>query len=169
MSYSCSICGQAHDDMPALAFDSPHNYHVLSEEDKEAIAELTDDFCVIEHEGQTDYFIRAALFQEIADSDEMLHYGVWVSLSEKSFRDYEEHFEDDEYEATYFGYLCSQVAPYADTMSIKMNVVCSGDGHRPEVIPHRSEQMHLPFVRDYYEGISREEADRRVHAMLAVV
>ncbi len=59
--YICKNCGQEHDVWPALAYSSPTFYNDLSDTDKESIAELDSDFCVIEHPDQTDRFIRCSL------------------------------------------------------------------------------------------------------------
>lgn len=163
MLFTCSVCGQVHEGFPALGFDAPYFYHNLSETEKEEIAELSDDFCIIRHRGQTDRFIRAVLNQKIIDFPETLQYGVWVSLSEKSFNDYKEHYNSTGYLTTYFGYLSNQLPDYEKTLSIKTNVQTAADDNRPEIFPH-DDQMNNPFVRDYFEGISREEAERRIHA-----
>lgn len=84
MLFTCSVCGQVHEGFPALGYDAPHSYHILSEEEKAAIAELSSDFCVIRYPEQTDRFIRAVLNQKIIDHPEMLQYGVWVSLTKKA-------------------------------------------------------------------------------------
>jgi hypothetical protein len=165
MQYKCSICGKVHTELPHLSFDSPFNYGILSDKDKEEIAELSSDFCVIKYEDQTDRFIRAVLFQKINDHSESLGYGIWVSLSEKNFNDYTEHFEDNDYEATYFGFLCSNISGYETTLSIRTNVELRKGGNRPEVIPHE-DQMDNPFVMDYYNGITLAEAERRIHEII---
>lgn len=162
MLYTCSVCGQVHEGFPALGYDAPYFYHNLTETEKEEIAELSDDFCVIRHSTQTDRFIRVLLNQKIIDFPEMLQYGVWVSLSEKSFNDYKEHFNSTDHLTTYFGYLSSQLPVYENTLSIRTNVQTAADNKRPEIFPH-DDQMDNPFVRDYFEGITREEAERRIH------
>jgi hypothetical protein len=96
MHYKCSLCGQIHEDWPAIAFNAPYHYDTLPDMDKENRAEISSDFCIINHGDQTDRFIRAVLFQKINADAEPLNYGVWVSLSEKSFDDYKEHFHDEE-------------------------------------------------------------------------
>ena len=163
MLFNCSVCGQVHEGFPALGFDAPYFYHNLSDKDKEEIAELSDDFCIIRHPDQTDRFIRVVLNQKIIDFPETLQYGVWVSLSEKSFNDYKEHYNSTDHLTTYFGYLSNQLPSYDNTLSIKTNVETAADNNRPEIFPH-DDQMDNPFVRDYFEGISREEAERRIHA-----
>jgi hypothetical protein len=165
MKYTCTTCGKEHESWPAIGFDAPYHYHSLNEEEKSTIAELSSDFCTIRHEGQTDHFIRAVLFLKVNDHCKDLQYGVWVSLSEKSFQDYEGNFPNDNYEATYFGYLSNWFPGYEDTTSIKTNVELSPGGNRPEVIPHNDEMEHS-FVADYYSGISLEEAEKRIKSAL---
>jgi hypothetical protein len=163
MLFTCSTCGKVHEGFPALGFDAPYYYHNLSETEKEDIAALSDDFCIIRHPDQTDRFIRVVLNQKIIDFSDTLQYGVWVSLSEKSFNDYKEHYNSPHHLTTYFGYLCNQLPGYENTLSIKTNVETAADNNRPEIFPH-DDQMDNPFVRDYFEGITLEEAERRIHA-----
>ncbi|MCW3106161.1 MAG: hypothetical protein JWQ09_667 [Segetibacter sp.] len=155
MTYTCSSCGKQHEGLAAIAFDTPS----LSDEDKEKITELTSDFCVIQHEDQTDRYIRAVLFQKVIDHCEDLQYGIWVSLSEKSFNDYKANFHNNDHEAIYFGFLCNWITGYESTLSLHTNVELSKGGSRPQVIPHESDHL---FLKDYYNGISIEEAQRRI-------
>ena len=122
----------------------------------------TIDFCVIEYEDQTDRFIRAVLFQEVIDGCQDLHYGIWVSLSEKSYYDYNENFLSDDQEGTYFGYLCSQIPGYDFSSSIRTNVVLAKNRQRPEVIPYKDQMDNNEFVRDYWNGITQKEAEKRI-------
>ena len=165
MKYTCEICGQVHESLPAIAFDAPYHYQCLSDEEKNSIAELNSDFCIITYEDQIDRFVRAVLYQKVKGHCEDLHYGVWVSLSEKSFQDYKAHFDNDSHEAVYFGYLSNWIPGYENTTSIKTNVEVAGDGNRPVVIPHDNQMDHC-FVADYFHGISKEEAEARVKAAL---
>ena len=162
--YRCPDCGQIHTNWPALAFDAPSHYHMLNKTDRRNIARLDSDFCEIRHEDQTDRFIRVTLNQRVLDNCEDLNYGLWVSLSEKSYRDYWEHYNDDDHITQYFGWLCSGLPEYDSTMSIPCTVFTQPDGQRPEIVPH--EDHDHPFVRDYHHGISKAEAERRVAAML---
>ena len=165
MKFRCEKCGEEHEGWPAIAFDAPHFYHILSEEDKQNIAEISDDFCTIRHEDQTDYFVRAVLRQKVNNHCQNLEYGVWVSLSEKNHKDYYDNFDTGNSEKTYFGYLCNKIPEYDTTLSIKTDVVVSKGNNRPEIIPHDN-QIEIPFVRDYYNGIAKEEAEKRINSML---
>ena len=164
LDFKCSECGQIHADWPALAFNSPLNYHNLSENDKDTIAKLDTDFCEIHHEKQIDRFIRVTLFQKVNDACKALHYGLWVSLSENSFLDYQENFNNPNHETIYFGWLCNTIAEYGNTSSIPCNVVTKTGNNRPEIFPH--EDFDHPFVKDYYKGISKKEAENRIKEMI---
>ncbi len=166
--YKCEVCGQFHDDWPALTWDSPSQYNELSQEEKRTIASLDLDFCVINHPDQTDRFIRVTLTQKVNDHCDALDYGVWVSLSESSFQDYSSKYGDPQAEvATYFGWLCNYIPGYDRTLSIPMTVTTRLGKLRPDARPHSDHDA--PFVSDYYNGIDRKEAERRVHELLDVV
>jgi hypothetical protein len=162
MNFICPTCGKHNKQLPAIGFKAPFYYDILSDDDKKTIAKINSDLCEITHEDQTDRFIRAVLIQKIYDCSDTLHYGIWVSLSEKSFDEYVENFDSEEYEATYFGYISSEIPGYDETLSVKANVVVSKSGNRPEVIPH--EDQDNDFVNDYYTGISRTEAEIRIQS-----
>lgn len=167
VKFKCSCCGNIHEEWPALAFASPDNYDCLSEQDKKNIAYLDSDFCIINHEEQTDRFIRCTLIQKVNDHCEDLHYGLWVSLSEKSYLDYEENFQKESEEKVYFGWLCNAILGHEFSESIPMNVVTRNNGLRPELFPHES--FDHPFVKEYYNGILKAEAESRISEMLGIV
>jgi hypothetical protein len=166
MKYKCSKCGQEHEGRPAIAFDSPFHYNSLNDEDKKSIATLTGDFCVIKHEDQTDRFIRTVIHQKVNDDCQTLDYGVWVSLSEKSYKDYYDNYDNENHVATYFGRISNILPGYEDTLSVEANVVLRGK-IRPEVIPH--DDQDNDFVTDYYNGIDKDAADERVKKALGDV
>jgi hypothetical protein len=162
--FTCSECGQVHSGWPALAYNSPAFYHDLTPEQKASNAELNSDFCVVEIDNETSYFIRVTLFQKVADSDEMLEYGLWASLSEKSYKDYCENYSDENQSGSYFGWLANDLPEYELSGIIPTNVNLQNGNQRPEMVPHTG--TNHQFVIDYYEGISSHEAQRRVDDMV---
>jgi len=164
VKYRCSYCGKEHEEWPALGFNSPDPYHFLSDEEKQEIAELDSDFCVIKYSDQIDRFIRCTFTQMVTDHCEDLEYGVWVSLSEKSFNDYKENYNDEDYEATYFGWLSNSIPRYSFEQSIPLNVVTQKGNERPRIEPHSSFQH--PFIDDCYNGITKAEAEKRINNMI---
>lgn len=160
----CSQCEGIHEEWPALVYLSPLQYDELTEEEKNSRATLSGDFCLIQDTPETYRFIRVVLVLPIIDYPELtLEYGLWVSLSEKSFADYQEHFSSGK-ETGYFGWLCNNIEGYNKTLNIPMDVYASKDGSRPLIAPHQDHDH--PLVNDYYLGISKEEAERRVHLVL---
>ncbi len=164
LGYKCTICGLVHSDWPALAYNSPSNYHYLSEQEKTELGKLDSDFCEIHYEEQIDRFIRVTLTQKIIDSCETLEYGLWVSLSEQSYSDYKINFNNENHVTGYFGWLCNAIPQYKNTMSIPCDVMTKKGNERPEIFPHQD--FDHPFVKDYYEGITKLEADKRVSEMM---
>ena len=162
--YVCPECGEPHSDWLALTFNSPANYNFLSELEKSQLGKLDSDFCKIHHKDQIDRFIRVTLTQKVNDVCENLDYGLWVSLSEKNYSNYKENFDNENHETRYFGWLCSNIPEYGDTISIPCDVITKLGNDRPEIFPHRDFD-HL-FVRDYYDGITKLEAEKRINEMI---
>ena len=162
--YQCSICNEVHVEWPALSFSSPSSYHELTESEKISTAEIDTDFCTITYEDQIDRFIRVVLKQKVNNSDQDLEYGLWVSLSEKSYTDYQNNYNTENHKKQYFGWLNSRVREYENTINIPTTVITKIGNNRPEIIPHND--FAHDFVRDYYNGISRKEAEKRIHEMM---
>ncbi len=168
IKYTCSICGKVHEEWPALSYIAPTSYDVLHNEDKKNIGKLDADFCVVTHSEQTDRFIRCTLTQKVIDHCEDLEYGLWVSLSEKSFQDYTDNFDNENHETTYFGWLSNNLLDYDfNGESIPTTVFTRTGNNRPEIVPHQD--FDHPFVKDYYNGITKKEAERRINQMLKTI
>ncbi|MDF2933321.1 MAG: uncharacterized protein K0R36_2652 [Chryseobacterium sp.] len=63
----------------------------------------------------------------------------------------------------YFGWLANDLPDY-DYDSIPTNVEVDNSLGRPLILPHSSHDDR--FVKDYYDGISKEEAERRINVVL---
>ena len=167
IKYKCASCGKFHEEWPALVYISPTDYDTLSQDEKQNIGKLDTDFCVITHSDQKDRFIRCILTQKVIDHCEDLEYGLWVSLSEKSFQDYSDNFNNENHETKYFGWLCNDLPNYDFSESIPTTVFTRIGNIRPEIIPH--DDFNHPFVKDYYNGITKLEAEKRIKEMLKTV
>lgn len=165
IKYTCECCGKEHESWPALTYNAPFHYHCLSESDKDEIAVIDSDFCVIKHKsGQIDRFIRVVLIQKVNDHCGNLDYGLWVSLSEESFENYLENFDNENHETEYFGWLCNNIYGYDSSTSIPTTVVTKLGNDRPEIFPHQSHDHK--FVVDYFNGITKSEAENRIQNLL---
>jgi hypothetical protein len=166
IKFKCNCCGEIHEEWPALTYKYPNNYSWLTATEKNEIAELNDDFCIINNVNEIDRFVRGTLTQKIKDDCQELEYGFWVSLSEKSFEDYSENFKKETEEKSYFGWLCNDLPDYEYPKSIPTTVITRGNGLRPEIIPHKD--FEHKFVEDYYNGISKSEAEKRINRTLGI-
>jgi hypothetical protein len=164
-TYTCINCGQIHTDWPALTFDSPAPFNALPVSLRNEIAELSGDSCIIKYPEGTYRFIRTTLTIKVIDHCQHLDYGIWVSLSEKNFEDYVEHFNSVEHERKYFGWLSNYIPEYGVFADIPTMVFTRINGLRPEVVPDPAFDHQL--VRDYYNGISKTEAEDRIQRMLS--
>ncbi|WP_166923078.1 DUF2199 domain-containing protein [Flavobacterium poyangense] len=162
--YTCECCGEQHEGWPALTYISPDNYSWLSDNEKDEIALIDEDFCVIKRPDHVGRFIRCVLFQEVNDHCEDLEYGLWVSLSEKSFQDYLDNFDNKEHETQYFGWLSNGLKGYTFSESVPTTVVTQRGNNRPVIFPHK--EYDHPFVKDFYEGITKTEAENRIQDMI---
>lgn len=166
MTYTCEQCGQEHEDWPALVFKAPDPYLALSEEGREK-AELTKEICCIEEEdGTNQWYIRGVLTQYVYDACQHLDYGVWVSLSEASIKDYYEHYEDKTYKTTYFGWLVTNLPNYPanTTFGLPTNVEVDNSKGIPTILPHKKGDSI--FIEEFYDGISTAEALLRIEAII---
>ncbi|WP_223558936.1 DUF2199 domain-containing protein [Chryseobacterium lathyri] len=163
MKYICECCGEEREDWPAIAYNAPVFYSDLNEEDA-GNSELTSDLCIIENQEYTYLFIRTVMVQEVSDSCQDLEYGIWVSLSEKSFNEYVENYNNKAFEAEYFGWLSTYLPDYDFEESIPTTVVVNNNIGRPFVFPHQSYEH--PFVHDFYNGITKIEAEKRINRIL---
>jgi len=92
-----------------------------------------------------------------------LDYGIWVSLSEKSFNEYESEFKDNVEGKTYFGMISNEIPDYEEsTLGLHVNVYTRSGGIRPEISVHRIEH---DIITDLENGISIEEAEKRIERM----
>lgn len=80
--YRCGSCDEEHEGIPCPIYQSPMEYFALSEEEKRTRATLTSDTCVIDAQW---YFIRVCLEIPIVGEEDHLEYGIWVSVSERSY------------------------------------------------------------------------------------
>ena len=164
MLYNCECCGLEHEGWPALTYSVPNNYSWLSDEEKEEMAVVDEDFCVIEYPDEVIRFIRCVLIQKVNNHCQDLQYGVWVSLSEKSFENYRENYNNDNHETVYFGWLNNTIKGYEFPESIPTNVVTQEGNNRPLIFPH--DDFDHPFVKDFYNGITKAEAENRIQNMI---
>ncbi len=131
--YHCKTCGKYHDELPLhYGAATPVVYYDIPEAERETRVRLNSDQCVIDDQY---FFIVGNIDIPIIGHDEMFSWDVWVSLSEKSFAHACENWYTPGRENCdpYFGWLCTALPGYPNTLSLKTHVHSREVGRRPYI------------------------------------
>jgi hypothetical protein len=149
--YYCATCGEYHPS-PTLDYsvEAPYQWFAIPREEREIRAELTSVQCIID--GQH-FFMRGQLELPIIDYPELFVWGVWVSLSEDNFRRATDLWEQEgrEHEPPYFGWLCTALPGYPDTLNLETMLHTRPVGDRPFV---EVEPTDHPLAVEQKNGIT---------------
>src|SRR6266550_5210091 len=118
--WTCNCCGKRFNSLPLdFAVTAPDPWFGLSEEEREARGKLDSDVCMIDR----DIFVRGCLEIPIIRHADKFIYGVWVSVSQSSFRRILDLWQAPEIEdePALFGWLCNNIQGYPTTFGLKTN------------------------------------------------
>jgi len=150
--YQCSTCGEFHSDIPfSYGSLAPAPYFDIPEAERDTRVLLSPDQCVIDN---AHFFVLGRLEIPVLDTDEVFSWLVWVSLSEKNFKQMTELWETEgrEREPPYFGWLSTSLPCYdKDTFFLKTNVHTRFVGQRPFI---ELEPTEHPLAIEQRNGIT---------------
>jgi hypothetical protein len=131
--FKCSCCGEFHEGLPLdYGAEFPDYYFEIPAEEREERVYADGDICVVDDEY---FFIRGCIEIPILDGEDSFVWGVWCSLSEKSFKRTMElqDAEDAESEPPFFGWLNTSLPEeiYPETLNLKTNVYLRNNNQRP--------------------------------------
>lgn len=162
--FVCRTCGQYHTKLPMeFGADAPALYYTIPSEECDARCDLTSDLCVIDEEH---FFIRGCVEIPVLDGPGPFVWGVWCSLSKENFKRTVEMWEVEgrENEPPYFGWLCTALPLYPETLHLKTHVHTRPLGQRPIV---ELEPTDHPLAVQQRQGITmarvREIAEALLH------
>jgi len=165
MKFTCAYCREEHDlSEISLGAEAPAQWGLLSGNELKN-SQLTPEQCVIKTKDGIHYFIRACLDIPINGTEQSFTWGVWCSLSEASYLEISEHWENPARVnmGPYFGWLCTRVPEYPDTMFLKTHVHNRAVGQRPLV---ELEQTDHPLSIHQNKGISVKDLQGIVQEVL---
>lgn len=165
-AFKCSCCGEIHEGSPSIGYQMPDQYACLSDEQRAAMGKISSDFCTITHEASTDYFIRAVLEVPIHGIEEPFLWGIWVSLSEKSFYHYIDTYDSPIEGDGFFGWVCNKIPAYPHQGSRAADVFIQLGNKRPKVVLHKGNSKDDPLVIDQTHGISISRAQQIAEASI---
>lgn len=162
MQFICSICGNSHDTSEiSFGTEAPLQWDLLSDAERSGSLLSPDQCEIVSSEGKS-YYIRACLQIPIRDKDQSFTWGVWCSLSEKSYSEISENWENPDRTqiGPHFGWLCTDIPSYPQTAFLKTMVHQRSIGMRPLV---KLEPTDHPLAIDQKQGID----ERRLAEVIA--
>src|SRR4051812_9652629 len=161
--FRCATCGVWHEGVPLDFAVALPELGIPADERSERV--WTDgDFCVVDGK---ELFVRGCLEIPVLDAPGPLVYGVWTSLSEKSFRRAQELANTSVApdEPAWFGWFANSLSGYPDTLLLKSLVHPRSGGLRPTV---ELEPTDHPLAVEQRDGITAERlvdiVERLLHA-----
>jgi hypothetical protein len=161
--FICQTCGQHHAELPMdFGADAPAPYYSIPLAEREARCELTSDLCMIDEKA---FFIRGCLEIPVVDGPRPFVWGVWTSLSEQSFKRTGEIWDmpGRENEPPFFGWLCTALPLYPETLHLKTHVHTRPLGQRPLV---ELEATDHPLAVEQRTGITMDRVRQIAEALL---
>jgi|GEM_PF-6489401 len=143
-----------------MAFDAPVNQDAL-----DVVARSTfrrnDDFCEVRYaSGEHGRFIRCLLPLPLPQLADEFCFGVWMSVSEKSWNIYRDGFDSGEYEDELcFGYLMHDIPDFPSSLHMHADVVFQPGKMRPRVFLH---EVDHPLVVAQRDGVDVTQIERWV-------
>ena len=144
--------------------DEPSVMSAIPQSERDRRVELSEEQCIIDGK---DFFVRGCLeLPMVGDGSDVFVWGVWVSLSEQNFEQMHLLWNSAERasEPPYFGWLCTALPCYPDTMYLKTNVHTRAVGVRPLV---RLQPSDHPLFLEQENGITiqrvQEFAEQILH------
>ncbi|MBI3743493.1 MAG: DUF2199 domain-containing protein [Chloroflexi bacterium] len=150
--FTCKSCGKVHRGMPHFGTDAPASYDNIPREERAKRCTLGTDDCVIDGKW---FFVRGNIVIPVHGEQEAFSWGVWVSLSAQSFKQWKESFllEPRAHIGPFFGWLNSRLPSYPNTLSLKTHVHLKDCGVRPFI---ELEPTDHPLAVEQRGGISIE-------------
>ena len=150
--FKCVSCGEIHRGMPTFGADAPLSYYNIPEAQREERCSLGSDDCVIDEKW---FFVRGCIDIPVHGENEKFSWGVWVSLSEESFKQWIRYFDvaKRSHIGPFFGWLNAWLKPYPDTINLKTKVHLRDDGIRPYIA---LEPTDHPLAIEQRDGVTPE-------------
>ena len=165
--WTCSCCGKAYTGLPLdYGFLFPDYYldwkGGLSPEEVKQRCFVNEDICVVD---ETYYFVRGVIeLPVLGFANDSFRWGVWVSVSEKSFKEIIDLWDDPAGHGPYFGWLNTEITFYAKpTSSLKTNVHLKNNKHRPSI---ELQPTDHPLALEQRHGITIERIQEIAVALL---
>ncbi|MCW7471707.1 MULTISPECIES: DUF2199 domain-containing protein [Leptospira] len=152
MKFTCSCCNQTINEIPSFAWDKPLDAYDVPDENVDTDIFLNSDLCVINDKW---FYVRGCIEIPIIDEDDFFIWGVWVSLSETNFFEFQSILDKEKrsHYGPYFGWLSADLKVYPDTHNLKTRLHIRDNGIRPYI---EVEQNGHPLALEQANGITKQ-------------
>ena len=165
MRFRCSICRELHD-APDMAwhYSEPLPWLAATQEERD-ISVLTPDQCELVLNGETHRFIHALLQIPVHGMADPFVWGVWCSQSEATYAEVSALWESEDRVGLgpHFGWLCSRLPFYPDTLYLKTLVHQRAVGLRPTV---EVEETDHPLSLDQRQGMRPDQLQQMIEELI---
>lgn len=161
--WQCRRCGTVHGELPMhYGVPAPALWYAIPQAEREERAMLSSDMCLIDEQHG---FIVGNLEIPVIGQDEHFSWDVWVSLSPANFLRAEQLWQQPgrESEPPCFGWLCTSLPGYPETLHLKTNVHTREVGRRPHV---ELQPTDHPLAVEQREGITLARVEQIAELIL---
>jgi hypothetical protein len=165
MKFSCSGCNEEHDLVDvSFGANAPAQWNLITDAERTE-SDITNDQCVIKTKDEIHFFIRGCLQVPVKETNSPFVWGVWCSLSEESFFEIHDHWDDPNRTklGPYFGWLCTKIPTYPDTVFLKARVHLREVGSRPLIELEKSDHL---LSQHQHCGIPAQEMQKIVEEVM---
>ena len=151
--FRCVHCKEEHDGIPAFHADRPAPYWDVPVDKRDSEVFLTSDSCVI---AERFFYVHGCLEIPVHEIDQPFIWGVWVSLKEENFFLWQDHYETAKrsHIGPFFGWLCTRLPVYPNTLHLKTTVHIRDNGIRPFIELDQTDHL-LSMEQSKGIGINR--------------
>ena len=112
-----------------------------------------------------EFYLRGCLEIPVVDGSRQFVWGVWVSVSEQTLKRLGQNWETPgrESEPPFFGWLCTSLPLYPETLGFKVHVHTRPVGERPYV---QLEPTEHPLAIEQRTGITMERVREIVEQLM---
>jgi hypothetical protein len=161
-AWTCRCCGKQFNTLQLdIMYNAPDHWVAIPEAERKG--KIDDDVCFLHHNDGMDIYLRGVIEIPIVGLNENFRWGVWVSLSEESFRRALDLWTADviEDEPPKFGWLSNNIDIYPNTLNLATHVHLRPGKLRPAI---ELEPTDHPLAIEQRRGITLARVEEIVAA-----
>lgn len=151
--FECTRCSEIHKGIPTFGAECPITVLQVPEEQRESRVDLGTDDCVIDGKK---FYVKGSIEIPVVGFSDPFIWGSWVSLSEESYQEFIECFDQDSrsHVGPFVGWHCCDFAVYEkECTSLEAQIYLRDNGIRPSI---KIKPTDHPLAVEQKNGITRD-------------